>query len=124
MNKEKIKEVFSDEAFVKSLLELDTPEEVQAALAEKDIDLTVEQIMQMRELLVKVQSGEISPEQLEAVQKHSEDGELDEESLEQVAGGLFIADDVAVLIGIGIVTGLAALGAAGTYTHGITGGRW
>ena len=34
MNKEKLQEVFSDEAFVKSLFELDTAAEVQAALPE------------------------------------------------------------------------------------------
>ena len=42
MDEKLVKEVFSDKEFVMSLLKLDTPEEVQAALKEKGIDLTIE----------------------------------------------------------------------------------
>ena len=41
MNEAKIKEVFSDEAFVKELLEKETPEEVQEILEKKDIELSI-----------------------------------------------------------------------------------
>ena len=94
MNAEKLKEVFADEAFVKGLFELESAAEVQAALKEKGVELSEEEILGIRDLLCKVESGEISAEQLE-------DGELPEELLEQVAGG-------SVLLTIGIVAGVVA----------------
>lgn len=66
-----LREVFSDENFVKELVALETPEEVQARLKEKNVDLSMEQIEMLREKLGKQQ-----------------DGELSEDDLEEVAGGL------------------------------------
>ena len=87
MNVEKMKEIFSDEAFVKSLFELETAAEVQTTLKEKGVELTEQEILTIRELLIKVESGEITKEQLELWQKQAEDGEFSEEALQQVAGG-------------------------------------
>ena len=100
MNIEKMQEILADEAFVKTLLELESVTEVQAALQEKGVELTEEQILFIRESLIKVESGEISAEQLES-------GELPEELLEQVAGGLipfgiFAVIAIAVSIGVGV----------------------
>ena len=81
MNTEKIKEVFSDEAFVKSLFELESAAAVQAALKEKGVEMTEEEILGIRDLLAKMENGEITAEQLES-------GELSEELLAQVAGGV------------------------------------
>ena len=98
MNMEKMKEIFADEAFVKSLFELESAGEVQAALKEKGVELTEEQILGIRDLLGKVESGEISVEQME-------NGELPEELLEQVSGGSIIA--AAAVIGcFAALTGL------------------
>ena len=80
MNTEKLKEVFSDEAFVKGLFELESAAQVQAALKEKGVEMSEDEILAVRELLIKVEKGEVSAEQLES-------GELPEELLEQVAGG-------------------------------------
>ena len=44
MNEELLKEVLSDEAFAKSLIEMETPEDVQTALKEKGVDLSIEDI--------------------------------------------------------------------------------
>ena len=98
MNEEKIREVFSDEKFVKSLMELETPEEVQKALAEKDIDLSVEDIKKIAELLQK-----------------KADGELSDDELESVAGG-------GICLGIAVVV-YATFGAA-FYVNRKTRGRW
>ena len=77
-----MKEVFSDEAFVKGLFELDSAAEVQAALKEKGVELTEEEeILGIRELLVKVANGEIAAEQLEQWAAQAESGELPEELL-------------------------------------------
>ena len=103
MNMEKIKEVFADEAFVKGLFELESAAEVQAALQEKGVEMSEEEILGIRELLVKVDSGEITVEQLEQWVAQVESGELSEELLEQVSGGV-------VTIGIGTIVGIVAVG--------------
>ena len=74
MNIEKMKAVFADEVFVKNLFELETAAEVQAALKEKGVELTEEEILGIRDLLGKVENGELS-----------------EELLEQVSGGSILA---------------------------------
>ena len=109
MNEERIKEVFADEAFVKELLSKETPEEVQAMLEDKDIDVSVAEIVKLRELLEK--------------KAENPDAELSEEDLEDVAGGvlpIFIAFGLTIA-GMAAVNGLA-IGAA--YTHEGTRGRW
>ena len=112
MNIEKIKEIFADEAFVKGLFELDTVAEVQAALQAKGVELTEEDILGIRELLTKVESGEISAEQLGEWAAQAESGELSEELLEQVAGGiLLIGTAIAVAKFASIIAG-AIIGAA------------
>ena len=94
-----------DEAFVKSLFELETVAEVQAALKEKGIELSEEEILGIREFLIKVESGEITQEQLEIWQQQAKDGELSDEALEQVTGGIAVG----LLVGL-IITGLAVDG--------------
>jgi hypothetical protein len=115
MNTENVKAAFADEAFVRSLLELDTVAEVQAALKEKDVELSEEEILGIRDLFLKVAEGEISVEQLES-------GELPEELLEQVAGGsIFLT-----LMGVGAVIGMVStVGAAVTeIIHAASGRIW
>ena len=117
MNIERLKEVFLDEAFVKSLFELETVAEVLAALREKGVELSEEEILGVRDLLIKVEEGGISAEQLESWAAQAEDGELPEEMLELVSGGLLISS---LLIGIAITT--AATGVAVGTTVGIGAG--
>ena len=104
MNEERIKEVFSDEEFVKELFSKETPEEAQAMLAEKDIDLTVEELIQLRELIIK------------KAQQTDNDEELCDDDLEDVAGGSVI------LLGIAVY-GIAAIGVA-AIIHVCSNGRW
>jgi len=78
MNEERIKEVFSDEAFVKELFSKETPEEAQELLAEKDIDVSIEELVKLKDLIIaKLQAAE-----------SGESAELTEEELENVAGGV------------------------------------
>ena len=78
MENYKMKEIFADEAFVKSLMELESAAEVQEALKEKGIELTEDDIMALRDIILKVEEGEISREQLESwaiyLHHHREDG--------------------------------------------------
>ena len=98
MNIEKIKEVFADEAFVKSLFEMETVAEVQTALKEKGIEVPEQEILAVRDIIAKVDSGELSIEQLKS-------GELPEEMLEHVAGGLAIGWVFLIIAGIAAVGG-------------------
>jgi TRAP-type uncharacterized transport system fused permease subunit len=91
MNEQEIKELFSDEAYVSSLLALDTAEEVQASLAEKGLDLSEAEITSL----------------LDTLQKYAESGgELSEADLETVTGGTFTF----VLLILTIVTGILGIG--------------
>ena len=87
MSMEKMKEVFSEEAFVKALFEMETVTEMQQALSSKGIQMSDEEVAGIRDFFAKVKSGEISREQLEKWSVQAENGELSEETLEQAAGG-------------------------------------
>lgn len=102
MDEQKIKEVFSDEAFVSSLLEMETVEDVQTAVAAKGIDLSAGDIEALRAQLAN--SGE----------------ELSEEDLENVAGGFVITAGVVSAIA-GCISALAGLA---SMTHTVTNRRW
>jgi lactobin A/cerein 7B family class IIb bacteriocin len=103
MNEEKIKELFSDEAFVDSILEMETPEEVQKALSDKGVELSLEEIGTIKDTLA------------------SSDGELSENELEEVAGGVVITATTvicAAIIGSAAIGGTVSLGkAVNTWTR-------
>ena len=76
MDNQKIKAIFSDEAFVMEFLALETPEEVQVALKEKGIDMTESEILDLRDEIIK------------HAQKAEEDGALSLDQLDEAAGGV------------------------------------
>ena len=96
MNEERIKEVFADEVFVKEFWSKETPEEAQALLAEKEIDMSIDDLVKIKGLIVK---------KAQAIE-NGESAELTEEDLADVAGG-----NIALLFGLmGIVfLGVAAM---------------
>ena len=107
MNEERIKEVFSDEEFVKELFSKETPEEAKALLEEKDIDFSVEDLIKLREILVaKLQKSE-----------GSEEGELGEDELEDVSGGTLT---FIISVIIPVVVNAALVG----YAFKKSGTRW
>ena len=83
--KAKFEEVCKDEESVKSLLALDEPADVKAALEGKGIEMTEEEILQVKDLLVKT------------AEKGGE--ELTEDELEAAAGGC----GGAILAAVGLV---------------------
>ena len=111
MNEKHIKEVFSDEAFVSSLLELDTPVEVQAALKAKDIDLTEDEVIAIRDGII------------EQVQKLSDGDALSMEQLDEAAGGtpFVVVGTVGFIVTAIVGTGILA-GGIGVIGGGITAG--
>lgn len=106
MNEELLKEVLSDEAFAKSLIEMETPEDVQTALKEKGVDLSIEDIKAIQNLLV-----------------NQEDGELSEDDLENVAGGSLT---IMAALGIASIIGTAVGGTIklGNSVNNWTRRRW
>jgi hypothetical protein len=92
---EKLQEVLSDEAFANELLQMEDEGDVQKALEEKDIELTLDEIRRIRERAIKAQSGEASQEQAEPLA----DGELSEEELMDVAGGVDWTEFLVFLMG-------------------------
>jgi len=106
----KIQEVFNDEAFVKNLLGMEKPEEVQTALQEKDIDLSLEAIASMKENLIKKLNGE------------SVDPELQAPSDEAVTL-IAIITVVAVVVSAAAATTSATVSVA-TFVDSITQHKW
>ena len=92
MNEELIKEVFSDEEYVKSLFESESWEAAQASLKEKGIDMTIDQLKQMIDIL-----------------KNNTTGELSEDDLETVTGGVtqIVAFTVSLVVAITANVGIA-----------------
>lgn len=116
MNMDKLKEVFADEAFVEGLLQLESAAEVQEALKEKDIEMTEDDIISLRDIMVKVESGEVSEEQLESWAAQAEEGEIPEKMLELVSGGVITI--TALLLGALVTT--LKMAAVGVGAAGVT----
>ena len=116
MNMDKLKEVFADEAFVEGLLQLESVAEVQEALKEKDIEMTEDDIISLRDIMVKVESGEVSEEQLESWAAQAEEGEIPEKMLELVSGGVITI--TALLLGCLATT--LKMAAVGVGAAGVT----
>ena len=109
MNTEKLNAIFEDKAFVETLFAMESVAEVQAALKEKGVELTEEEILGIRELLTKVESGEVTLEHL----KQLDEGELSEELLEQVSGGILLIGSAIVITKVACMIAGAVAGAAG-----------
>ncbi|MBQ7283389.1 MAG: Nif11-like leader peptide family natural product precursor [Oscillospiraceae bacterium] len=92
MNEERIKEVFSDEEFVKELFSKETPEEAQALLAEKEIDMSIDELVKLKDLVAaKLQAAE-----------NGESTEITEEDLADVAGGVAVLFAIMGLVVVGV----------------------
>ena len=129
MDEKRIKEAFADEMFVKKLLELEEPAQVQAAFKEKGIELTETEVIAFRDEAVRL------------AEKIGLNGELSLEQLDEAAGGVFVSSTVAtglavVFIGAvaasavpmvaalgGAVVGLGAVAVAGVVSS-LSGRRW
>jgi len=68
----RVREVFSDEVFVKELFALETPEKAQAMLKAKGVDVSIEEL----KTLSRIMSA-----------KRGKGGELSAEAMDSVAGG-------------------------------------
>ena len=80
-----VKALMEDEAFVRSCIEAENEEAVQKLFADKGVDISTEEIELLKEMVGAVADGTITEEQLE---KLANGGELSEDELDEVAGGL------------------------------------
>ena len=104
MNEEQLKKLFSDDAFVASILEMETAEEVQKSLADKGLELSLDEIAIIKNTL------------------NSEETELSEDDLKAISGGVAITSVIC-----GIISGSAAVSGAftlGKAVHSWTNRRW
>ena len=67
MDDKKAQEIFSDEEFVVSLLKMETPEEVQAAVKTKGLELSISDIEWIKARLLSGKTGELSADDLENI---------------------------------------------------------
>jgi len=112
MEMTKIQEVLANEEFFKSYVKLDSAEAMKEALVKQGVaEADAKEFSDgMKELTEKIKSGEITKEQFLSLCKRAESGELSEEALEDVAGGVFVADDALYIVGIAVVCALAGYG--------------
>ena len=96
MNKEKILEILKDQAFATKILEMQTPEQVQAAFKEKGVEISVDEVKVLGEIINKMVEKKTS--------------KLSPADLEEIAGGFEIGDLKKDLIdaGKGLATGAKA----------------
>lgn len=107
--KKELAEIFSDKELLAKLAGGEFNAEAQAALKEKGIELSEEEIASIQEILMKVKTGKITKEQLEKWTAQLEDGELPEETLELVSGGIGILSAIIIACVIFDVGGIAAM---------------
>ena len=103
MNEERIKEIFSDEAFVEELLSTHEPEKIQALLEDKDIEMSIAEIEKLKEMVIK------------KMENPDADLELSDDDLEDVAGGC---------AAVGVVFAILGVTAVAAFIHKKTNGRW
>ena len=72
-NEGKLYELFQDERFVSDLLEMEEPEQIQTALRDQGIEMSLEEVKTVGAICEKL------------IEK---DGELTEEDLEEISGGV------------------------------------
>lgn len=94
----------ADSSLVERLLNAESAEEVQEILKEQGLDFSLEEIGALRDALIAT----------------SQNGELNDEDLEKVAGGLVLTTGM-------IATTASVIGASATtvsFVHTVTNRRW
>ena len=106
-DKNLLQELLNDEAFEAEIRDVHTPEELQALFASKGLEMSLEEVEALCSQAAAAVGGA--------------EGELDEQALENVAGGFFISG-TAFLAG-SVMYAIAAIGSAYTLRKTCGGGR-
>ena len=87
MDKQKLQEIFSDKAYVESIVKM-SAEDAAKSLCEKGVEVTADDLMKVHEFVL-------------AHKEELQNGELSEDALASVAGGM--SDTLRGLLGTGSV---------------------
>ena len=100
MDKQKIESLLKNEEFMKKILPMQTPEEVQAEFKKEGVELSIEEIEALGSIINKYLEKGGKP--------------LSEDELENIAGGHDCSVQLAIVMGVelGVVGGVIAAGAA------------
>jgi len=97
MDNKKIVELMSDKAFMEALSSMETYQEVLKAFSEKGVELSEDELRQLFSVPKKIVNNELDEAAINKMKQVAETGELDEDMLEEVAGGdLVVAAAIAV----------------------------
>ena len=111
MDKERLKEIFSDKEFLTELISLEAAEDIQALLKTKGIELDLEQIEKGKKMVAEKLERFVAGEDV------FED-EIVEDDLEKISGGSVTATFVVVqAIVVAVCLGVQEV-------HELTRGRW
>ncbi|MBR3631012.1 MAG: hypothetical protein IKN55_11165 [Oscillospiraceae bacterium] len=80
----KVEALMQDQEFVKAAMNAENEEAVQKLFSDNGVEMSIDEIVGIRDTMLAVIDGKISGEQLEK----AVNGELSEEELAQAAGGL------------------------------------
>ena len=92
MDKQKLQEIFSDKAYVESIAKM-SAEDAAKSLCEKGVEVTADDLMKVHEFVL-------------AHKEELQNGELSEDALASVAGGM--SDKTSRIIGLTVGVGLSA----------------
>ena len=96
MDKKKLQEIFSDKAYVESIVKM-SAEDAAKSLCEKGVEVTVDDLMKVHDFIM-------------AHKEQLQNGELDEAALAGVSGGVSAGDAIAgAIIGSTVIGTIAGL---------------
>ncbi len=108
VTEKQIREVFSNEEFMKEVLTKETPEEVQEMFEKRNVEISIAEILKIKEIL------------LEKLTQSENCFEMNEDELQEVSGGELI---LGCAIFLTVLIGGASIGATFCIDK-ITGSRW
>ena len=88
----KLQEVFSDKEYVASIAKL-SAEDAAKSLCAKGVEVTADDLMKVRDFII-------------AHQEELQNGELPEEALAEVAGGMGLAGRIIIGVGVSALVGV------------------
>lgn len=117
MEMKKLQQIVNDREYVESLLKLETAQQVKDSLAQKGVDLSIEDVNYLKGLFTRYLNDELSDDEKKMINTfNDESSELSDEQLDAVTGG---CDPIGITLFVLMVVSFAALG-----THNKTRGRW
>lgn len=97
---EKLAKLVNNVSFVEAVKQVETPEDMQSVLKQYNVEMSVEEIIQMIDVMKELK-------------KNGNESELSEEMLDDVSGGVVVAG--AIALGVAGKAALWLLGSVGSF---------